>query len=170
MRAAVAWVLVLAAHLRLVRAGFDRHATYRMASLAGLVTNSVFGLLRVAVLLAVVGAAGPVVGYDAAAVVTYVWLGQGLIAVVNLWAGGELSERVRSGEIAVDLSRPWDLQSALIATDLGRAAHAVVVRLVPPVVLGALLFPFRWPVRPGTWAPSRSPWCWPSRCANRSAS
>jgi ABC-2 type transport system permease protein len=142
---------VLAAHLRLVRAGFDRYATYRTASLAGMTTNSVFGLLRAAVLLAVVGAAGPVAGYDAATVVTYVWLGQGLLGVVDLWGVGELAERIRTGAFAVDLSRPWDLQAALLATDLGRAGFAVLVRFVPPVVLGAAFFPFRAPAAALTW-------------------
>jgi ABC-2 type transport system permease protein len=142
---------VLAAHLRLVRAGFDRYAVYRTASLAALGTNSVFGLLRASVLLAVIGAAGPVAGYDAATVVTYVWLGQGLIGLVDLWGVGELAERVRTGEIAVDLSRPWDLQAAMLSLDMGRAGFALLVRFVPPVVLGALFFPFRMPVHVHTW-------------------
>ena len=46
---------------------------------------------------------------------------------------------------SVDLGRPWDLQLAMLATDLGRAAHAVLIRLLPPVAIGALFFPFRWP-------------------------
>ena len=142
---------MLAPYLRLVRAGFDRHASYRAANLAGLFTNTMFGLLRVGVLLAVVGRAGSVAGYDAAGTATYVWLGQGLLAVVLLWDDGELAQRVRSGDIALDLARPWDLQAALLATDLGRAGHAVLLRLVPPVLFGALVFPFRWPHVPATW-------------------
>jgi ABC-2 type transport system permease protein len=142
---------VLAAHLRLIRAGFERHASYGAASLAGFFTNTVFGLLRVAVLLAVVGRAGAAVGYDARSTATYVWLGQGLLAVVLLWGDGELAQRVRTGEVAVDMFRPWDLQIALLATDLGRAGHAVLVRLVPPVALGALVFPFRWPTHAFSW-------------------
>jgi ABC-2 type transport system permease protein len=142
---------VLALYVRLVRAGFDRHASYGAASLAGMFTNVVFGMLRVGVLLAVLGGSGTVAGYDTATTVTYVWLGQGLLAVVSLWTDGELAERVRTGDIALDLARPWNLQAALAATDLGRAAHAMLVRFVPPVVLGALLFPFRWPHSPLTW-------------------
>ena len=141
---------VLALYLRLVRAGFDRHASYGAASLAGMFTNVVFGMLRVGVLLAVLGGSGTVAGYDKAATVTYVWLGQGLLAVVSLWTDGELAERVRTGDIALDLARPWNLQAAIAATDLGRAGHAMLVRFVPPVALGALLFPFRWPHSPLT--------------------
>jgi ABC-2 type transport system permease protein len=143
---------VLAAYLRLVRAGFHRQSAYLTASLAGLFTNTVFGLLRVAVLLAVVGASGPVAGYDAATASTFVWIGQGLLAVVMMWGDGELTQKVRSGDIAVDLARPWNLQAATLAQDLGRAWHAVLLRFVPPVLFGALLLPFRWPSTPATGA------------------
>jgi ABC-2 type transport system permease protein len=136
---------VLAPYLRLVRAGYRRQSSYLAANLAGLFTNTAFGLLRVAVLLAVVGAAGPVAGYDAPTASTFVWLGQGLIAVTLMWGDGELAQRVRTGDIAVDLARPWNLQAALLAQDLGRAWNAVLVRFVPPVLFGALLLPFRWP-------------------------
>jgi ABC-2 type transport system permease protein len=141
---------VLAPYPQLLRAGYRRHARYRQASLAGLTANVVFGLLRAAVLTAVLTERGAVAGYDLAAAVTYVWLGQGLLGVVMLWGDTELSRRIRSGDVVVDLGRPWDLQLALLMTDLGRAAHAVFIRLLPPVAIGALFFPFRWPERPET--------------------
>jgi ABC-2 type transport system permease protein len=141
---------VLAPYPQLLRAGYRRHAGYRLASLAGLTANIVFGLLRAAVLTAVLTERGTVAGYDLAAAVTYVWLGQGLLGVVMLWGDTELSRRIRSGDVVVDLGRPWDLQLALLMTDLGRAAHAVFIRLLPPVAIGALFFPFRWPERSET--------------------
>ena len=115
--------------------------------LAGTVTNIVFGLLRMAVLLAALDASagGRIKGYDVAAMVTYVWLGQGLLAFVELWSDSALANRIRTGDVVVDLYRPWDLQWALLAEDLGRAGFCAVTRLVPPVLVGALLFPFRWP-------------------------
>jgi ABC-2 type transport system permease protein len=58
---------------------------------------------------------------------------------------------VRTGDVVIDLGRPWDLQAALLATDLGRASHAVLLRLLPPAAFGAIFFPFRWPERPHTW-------------------
>ncbi|WP_367135053.1 ABC transporter permease [Saccharothrix sp. HUAS TT1] len=107
-------------------------------------TNVAFGLLRMAILLAAV-TQGPIAGYDLAATATYVWLGQGLMAVVVLWGDKALADRVRNGDVVVDLYRPWHLQLAMLAEDLGRAGYAVLVRLAPPVVFGALFFPFRWP-------------------------
>jgi viologen exporter family transport system permease protein len=142
---------VLSPYPQLVRAGFQRYATYRQAALAGLTTNTVFGLLRASVLVAVLAQRGPVGGYDIATAVTYVWLGQGLLNVVNLWSDRELAGRVRTGDIVIDLGRPWDLQTALLATDLGRAGYAVLMRMLPPMAFGAVFFPFRWPEHPATW-------------------
>ena len=136
---------MLAPYPQLVRAGFRRYATYRQAMLAGLTTNIVFGLLRTSVLVAVLAQRPVVAGYDIATAVTYVWLGQGLLTVVLLWGDTELSRRIRTGDVVIDLGRPWDLQTAMLAGDLGRAGYAVLMRLVPPVLFGALLFPFRWP-------------------------
>lgn len=152
MRPAVASIPVLAPYPQLVRAGYLRFAGYRQAMLAGLATNVVFGLLRAAVLVAVLAERGPVAGYDVATAVTYVWIGQGLLSTVSLWADRDLALRIRTGDIVIDLGRPWDLTTALLASDLGRALNAVLVRLLPPMLLGALLFPFRWPTQPSTWA------------------
>ncbi|WP_442933792.1 ABC transporter permease [Micromonospora sp. CPCC 205556] len=134
------------------RAGFRRYATYRQAAVAGVVTNSVFGFLRCYLLLAVAGTAGAVGGYDRAQLATFVWVGQGLLAVVLLWGWTDLADRIRTGDIAVDLLRPVPPVTSYLATDLGRAGYAALARLVPPVLVGPLFFdvhlPTRWPTVP----------------------
>ena len=130
----------------LARAGFARWATYRQAALAGMFTNTVFGIIKLSVLLAVIDeTGGTVAGYDHASLSTYVWVSQGLIAVVYMFTWSELALRVRTGDIAVDLARPVDLQLSWLATDLGRAAYAVGARGLVPMVIGGLLFGFAFP-------------------------
>ncbi|WP_434438479.1 ABC transporter permease [Lentzea sp. E54] len=115
-------------------------------------TNVVFGLLRVAILVAALKAAnGEIADYDVAAANTYVWIGQGLLGFVLLWGTNELAERVRSGDVVVDLYRPWHLQSALLAEDVGRGGYSFLTRLVPPMVFGMLLFPFQFPATAVQW-------------------
>ncbi|MEJ3746451.1 ABC-2 family transporter protein [Actinomycetes bacterium KLBMP 9797] len=138
-------------YLKLAGAGFRRFTAYRRAAVAGLVANVVFAVIRQAILLAAVSESAGIAGYDAVAVGSYVWLGQGLYSVVLLWGDSELAGRIRGGGIVIDLCRPWDLQLALFAGDLGRAAFAVPMRLLPPVIVGAALFPFRWPEELLTW-------------------
>jgi ABC-2 type transport system permease protein len=126
-------------YLLLARAEFRRQSTYRLALAAGISTNSVFGFIRFSVFqAALIGAGGTIAGYDAAEASSYVWLGQGLLAGIGLMGQHEISDRVRTGEIAIDLSRPMDLQLSYWARDLGRAALMLPARGLIPVIIGAL--------------------------------
>jgi ABC-2 type transport system permease protein len=139
------------AYVELARAGWRRYATYRLATLAGAFTNTVFGFLRVAVLVAALGTAGEIAGWDTADAVTYTWLGQGLIAVIAIWNWNDIALRVQTGDIATDLQRPVDFQLQWLATDYGRAAYQFVARAIPPFLVGAAVYHVRLPVHPATW-------------------
>ena len=146
-------VAVVRAYLALAVAGFRRHATYRQAMAAAVVTNSVFGFLRFAVMLAVIDAGTrSVAGYTEPQLATFVWAGQGMIGVVLLWALPEFAERIRTGDVIADLLRPIDLVWQLLAADLGRAGYAALTRFVVPVVVGALVFDLYAPRHPITYA------------------
>ena len=140
----------LGCYPRIALAGFHRYSTYRQATLAGTATNIVFGLIKVGILTALyaVSSRTSIGGYDLAMAITYVWLGQGLLGVVQFWSSNELGDRIRSGDIAIDLARPWNLGVATLFTDMGRAAHGVVTRFVPQLLVGMLFFPFHWPTDP----------------------
>jgi len=130
----------------LAGAGFKRWSTYRQAAVAGVFVNTLFGVIKLSILLAVADSAGgTVAGYDRIGLSTYAWMSQGLIAVVMIFAWTELADRVRTGDIAVDLARPVDLQLAWLAADLGRAAWGLLSRAVLPVLFGAAFFGFRVP-------------------------
>ncbi|WP_438862197.1 ABC transporter permease [Paractinoplanes aksuensis] len=139
----------IATFCALIGSGFRRYATYRQATVAGTFTNIVFGFLRCYVLLAVAaGAAGNAPGgYDARQLATFVWVGQGLLNVVGLWGWVDLADRIRTGDIVADLVRPISPVTAYLAADLGRAAHAMLTRVGPPLLVGALFFPLATPTR-----------------------
>lgn len=127
-------------YLELAKAEFARFATYRLAIAAGIFTNSVFGFIRLGVLIAAITTAGGVMaGYTVEEASTYVWLGQAFLAPVVMYGWSEIADRVKTGEIAVDLARPVDLQLSWWARDLGRAAFALPTRGVPPFLIGALV-------------------------------
>jgi ABC-2 type transport system permease protein len=131
-------VEIVRRYLLLASAEFRRQSTYRLALAAGITTNTVFGFIRFSIFYAaLIGAGGTIAGYDAAQASTYVWLGQGLLAGIGLVGTHEVSERVRTGEIAIDLSRPIDLQLSYWARDFGRAALMLPARGLLPVIIGA---------------------------------
>jgi ABC-2 type transport system permease protein len=122
-------------------AGFRRYSAYRSANVAGAVTNTVFGVVKASITLAAIAAAGgAIAGYDAEQGASYAWLVQGLVATVAVFGWRELAERVRTGDIAVDLARPVDLQLSWLAADLGRAAFMLLPRGLPPMLIGVLFF------------------------------
>ncbi|MBD0709859.1 MULTISPECIES: ABC transporter permease [unclassified Streptomyces] len=134
--------------------GFRRHATYRVATAAGVFTNSVFGLVISYTYLALWSERPHLGGYTADDALAYVWLGQALLTVCGLMGGGfeeELIERIRTGDIAVDLYRPADLQTWWFSANAGRCAYQLLGRGVAPMVVGWLVFRFTLPSGPGTW-------------------
>jgi len=133
-----------------VARSFRRFSTYRAATLTGIFTNSVFGVIFSYAYLALWGHQQHG-GYDAGDAVTYVWIGQALLMTVALWGGGttdDLAERIRTGDVAIDLYRPVGLIGWYLAGDLGRAAYHFLARGLGPTVLGVLLFQIALPDGP----------------------
>ncbi|MDT0308892.1 ABC-2 family transporter protein [Streptomyces sp. DSM 44917] len=134
---------------------FRRYATYRVATAAGVFTNTVFGCVLAYIFMALWAERPGLGGYDQAEALAFVWVGQCLIACVSLLGGGfheELQERIRSGDVAIDLYRPADLQMWWLASDLGRGAFQLLGRGVVPLVVGSALFDLALPTGPGRWA------------------
>ena len=134
--------------------GFRRHSTYRSATLAGIFTNTVFGVIISYTFIALWDARPHLGGYGVAQALTFCWIAQAMIMPVGLFGGSmvtEYSERVRTGAVVTDLLRPAPLLPVRLAEDLGRAAYHLVTRGVAPLLVGAVLFDLAWPSTVGTW-------------------
>lgn len=138
--------------------GYRRYATYRQATFAALATNTMFGFLRSYVLLAVLGSTAAVAGsktvagYSQPQLLSFVWLGQGLIGVLMLWGWTDLADRIRNGDVVMDLLRPQHPVLTYLGQDLGRAAYAFSTRFLPPVLVGAAVFDLWLPRHAATYA------------------
>lgn len=133
--------------------GLRRYSTYRAATLAGIFTNSVFGCINAAVLLALFSVRPEINGYDAGDAVTQVFVCQGLFATVALVGPPlDLGERIRTGAVGTDLLRPVPLLGWWLAEDMGRATFSLVFRGVPTFLVGVVLFDLVLPGTLGHWA------------------
>jgi ABC-2 type transport system permease protein len=135
--------------------GFRRYATYRAATAAGLLTNTVFGFILAYTYIALWDEKPHLGGYDQAQALTYVWVGQAMFAVMALGSSGfeqELIERIRTGDVSIDLYRPADLQLWWLAADSGRALFQLLGRGLVPMACGALVFELALPDDPVPWA------------------
>ena len=122
---------------RLLVAGFRRQSTYRLAALGGLVANTTFGLLKVAILYATVRAAGGELdGYDIGTISAYIWISQAMLGSVNLNGRSDIATRIKDGGIVVDFLRPLDVQAASIVTEVGQSLFALIPRGLPTICIG----------------------------------
>lgn len=136
----------LLSYYELARSELKRFSAYPLAIFAGIFTNAVFGFIRGSVLVgALAGAGGTIAGYDPALALSYVWIGQAVIAPIGLFVRRDVADRVRTGEIAVDLARPVDFQLSWWARDMGRFAFGVPTRGLPTLLIGIVLVGIAWP-------------------------
>jgi len=93
-------VLYLAVAVR----SFRRYSTYTAATLAGIFTNSVFGVIISFTYIAVWKESPHAGGYDVTDALTYAWLAQAMIMTVGIWNAGttdDVADRIRTGDVAV---------------------------------------------------------------------
>jgi len=141
-------------HLAIARRSFRRYSTYTAATLAGIFTNCVFGVINALVLMAVWKQNPDAGGYDVQDAVTYVWLGQAMLMTIALFGGGapsDLATRIRTGDVAMDFYRPVGILGWYLAADVGRAAFHLVSRGLVPTLVGAVLFDLTFPSGPLVW-------------------
>jgi ABC-2 type transport system permease protein len=107
---------------------------YRAAALAGFATQCWWGGIKVMVFAAFYASRAAVAPISLADVITYVWLGQALLALLPWVADPEIDQAVRSGGVGYDRLRPLDLYGFWYARTLGW----MLARALPRAVLMAL--------------------------------
>ena len=136
-------------YLAAFRARFQLMLQYRAAALAGFATQLWWGALRIMVFAAFYGAnaaAAPISFTDA---VTYVWLGQALLALSPWVADPEIGQAVRSGSVGYDRLRPLDAYGYWYARTSGWMLARALPRAVLMIVAAGIVLPL---VGLGDWA------------------
>jgi ABC-2 type transport system permease protein len=131
--------------------GFQRAAAYRSAAVSGAITNTFFGFLRAYVFIALYQSRPDAGGYSLADALIFTFATQGMAALVEMWAWWKIAETVQTGQVATDLSRPFDYQLYWLAQDYGRALFQFIGRFLPPFIIGILAFDLGLPSDPVLW-------------------
>jgi ABC-2 type transport system permease protein len=136
-------------YLAAFRARFQLMLQYRAAALAGFATQLWWGAIRILVFAAFYGvnaAAAPISLADA---VTYVWLGQALLALQPWSADPEIGLAVRTGGVGYDRLRPLDAYGYWYARSVGWMLARALPRAVLMVLAAGIVLPL---VGLGDWA------------------
>ncbi len=134
-----------------LRAGVSLLLAYRLEVVVTIFSASLVALLNWSLWTALFIGRDTIAGRTAPEMTTYVVVAW----IITTFHGTRVDElvaaRVRSGEVAIDLLRPWSLQRHLYLRELGRAGAALVLTTLPLAMWTTLLLGLRGPTRPGTW-------------------
>ena len=137
--------------LRVVKLAILQQTTYRTALIAGLATNVVWGVLRASVVVALYAGHPIVNGLTLQASLTYVAVGQAMIAFLFLFGSYDLMATVYSGSIAADLVRPVGLFSYWLGRDIGRSLVNLLFRGLILILVFMLFYTIAFPLNPLDW-------------------
>jgi ABC-2 type transport system permease protein len=114
---------------------------YRAAAIAGVWTQGFFGLVLVMVYEAFYRSVTAPQPMTFAEVVSYVWLGQALLAMFPWNTDGEIRTMVRNGAVAYELCRPIDLYALWYVRALAWRTAPTILRAVPMCLIAAVVLP-----------------------------
>lgn len=129
-------------YLALFSVVFQQHLQYRVAALAGAVTNLAFGFFRLFLLTAFYRAGDAPQPMSLPDLYSYLWLGQVLFSVMPITGVFSAdAEEVRTGEVAYRLTRPVSVFSFYFARVMGQKVTALCTRSAIQMAALVVLFP-----------------------------
>jgi len=113
---------------------------YRAAAMAGVATQLFWGLIRMMIFAAFYASSDAPQPMTYPEVVTYVWLGQGMLLLVMFGADPEVGGMIRSGTVAYELARPLDLYRLWYCRALAARTAPTLLRMAPVFLIAGLFF------------------------------
>ena len=127
-------------YLALFRVRFQNEMQYRVAALAGVCTQFVWGFMEILLFRAFYAGGGEML-MTFSQLVTYEWLQQAFLALFMLWFWDkDIIEAITGGNIAYELARPMDLYNMWFTRVAAQRMARALLRCLP-ILLVAFLLP-----------------------------
>ncbi len=123
--------LALKSYIAVVSTRFRTLLQYRIAAIAGIVTQVFWGLMKLMVFSAFYEVAQDQPPLSFESIVAYVWLGQCLFALFPYNVDPDMRAMFNSGSVAYDMLRPLSLYGYWFSRTLAFRTAPTVLRLVP---------------------------------------
>ena len=128
------------AYITYFKLKFISSLQYRSAAWAGIATQFFFGFVYIMVYIAFYESGGKDLPMALPQVVTYLWLNQSLLALVNQFSRDpELFKLIREGGISYELARPKNLYYMWYFKVIGQRLANVTLRFIPLVIVTSIL-------------------------------
>ncbi len=129
------------AYLTVFGVRFRMLLQYRAAAWAGFGTQTFFGLVRVMIFTGFFASTTKEQPMSFDQVMSYIWLGQVLFALIPFRVDVEIASLIQTGNIAYELVRPVKLYWFWFAKQIAARTAPVMLRALPMIVVSAGVFP-----------------------------
>ncbi|MEO3946545.1 ABC-2 family transporter protein [Gorillibacterium sp. CAU 1737] len=136
----------------LVRKAYRVNLQYRGSHLVHNLASSLFGFMYIFIWMGI-GATHELEGYGVTGMIHYVGFNQAALWVTGFATFGlGIPQRVRTGQIALDLMRPVSLFYQTALREWGQVAYQFVYKFLPIYLIYAIVFSFSFPTQFSTYA------------------
>ena len=129
------------AYLSIIKIRFILLLQYRMAAIAGLFTQSFFGMVRVMVFSAFYSMATDKTPLNYNQAINYIWMSQALFSMVPWNGDREIQNLIRTGNVSYELLRPINLYNQWFCRALALRTAPTILRAVPMFIIALFLLP-----------------------------
>ncbi len=114
---------------------------YRSAAFADLMTQILWGMIKIMVITAFFGVSSGEQPLSLAQVVSYIWLGQALLGMLPWNTDHELVAQIREGGVAYELIRPLDLYWFWFCRTITLRTATTALRSMPMIIFAVWVLP-----------------------------
>lgn len=127
-------------YVAILKCRFSALFQYRAAALAGLCTQTFWGLIKMMVFTAFYSQTSDHQPMSLEQAITFIWIGQALIQLLPWNLDKEVEEQVKTGSVAYELVRPLDLYWLWFSRSLAIRLVPTAMRCVPIFLMAGLFF------------------------------
>ena len=132
------------AHISILRLRFMLLLQYKVAALAGIATQFMFGFVKIMVLEAFYMGTVEPQPMSLEQAIGYIWIGQAMLGMLPWDGDREIQALIRSGNVAYELCRPLDLYNHWYARAIAMRVAPTLLRAVPLFLVALFFVPHRY--------------------------
>lgn len=131
---------MLEVYYQFIKMAFFQKLAFKLSNIAGLGTNLFFMFFKIELIRAIFKEKADISGYGLQDIITYVVIAQSLLMVISQNSTNlRISESISSGQIGMDLIKPFNYHLMILAKTLGISMFYLITRTLP-ILAVALLF------------------------------
>lgn len=127
------------AWMSIIKIRFHLLLQYRIAAIAGMITQFFFGMIMIMVLYGFYNSSTGEMPMDYKSAITYIWMGQAMLGMLP-WNGDmEIQNLIRTGNVSYELLRPMNLYNYWFARAFALRTAPTLLKSIPLFIIALLL-------------------------------